>query len=402
LKVIYAPHKAFKEIIKNPKYLGPLLILIVFVAAETSFFYVRASKIYSEETKPNGLLADEWTENATLWRANTGVDISNNYVDFINGTPPDPSYYDYYGNSSVEFSVNNSPNVQMALSDLGGSVDCGPNGFKNLSLRIKIVSPEVKPENLTLYLYSVSDSNYFSYDLTGALSSSAVDVWNNITVPVGSGAWSSSNSAAKWENITSLRLAFDWSTNSSIKIRIDGLFFKGIFKSAIDIYGSQGTLINFALNAVTPFLFQWLLMTALIYIMIKGLKGNVTWKPVMVAVGFALVTLVAQALIMLAAYSTLSAVNVPLDYFAGVPGEFDIANQAIVNALEQVNLVSGAVVIAVYGWTFALGAFITREITAPAGEGVAMTPQFGWLKCLLVSAASFLLTLLILGFLLGV
>jgi hypothetical protein len=277
----------------------------------------------------------------------------------------------------------------MELNNLDGSVNCGANGFKNVSLRVKIVTPDVKPENMSLYLYSLSASNFY-YDLTNAFSNSTVNVWNNITLPVGSGDWLSSNTAASWENITSLKMDFAWSSNSSIDLRIDGLFFRGVFKDPLEIYGVSYFATS-ALNGVTPFLFQWLLLTGLMYVIIKGLKGNVTWKPLMVAVGFALVTMVVQALILIVTYTTLPNLYYPLEVLAGVPGEFDVAYQVILNAIATVTLIGGIVQVAVYVWTIALGAIITRAITT-----------FGWLKSLLVSGASFLLTLLILGFILGV
>ena len=406
LKVFYAPHKVFKQIVQKPSYLGCILVLVVFVAAQTSYFYVRASKIYSEETRPTGLFADEWTENATLWQANDGVEINDNYVDFINGTSLIPGSPDFYGNSSVEFVVNNSAIVQAALANLGGSVDCGVDGFKSLSLRVKMVTPETKPENVTLFLYSLSDSNYFSYDLTEAFSNSTSGIWNNMSVPVGSGDWFRSNAAAKWENITSLKMDFKWSTNASIRLRVDGLFFRGLFKNAIDIYGAQAAILNFALSATTPFLFQWLVLTALMYLIIKGLKGNVVWKPLMVAVGFSLVTLVVYALVLLVTFAASSAVNVPFEYFAGVAGEFEAANQAVIRELEQVNLISSAVALAVNVlWNIGLGVFIVRAVTSvPPTTSVSeeapppVAQPFAWTKCLLVSAASVILTLIILAF----
>jgi len=380
-KVIYAPHKIFKEIVQNPRYLGPFILLIILVVAQVGSSYVVASRSYIEQTMPAGDQGDVWTQNAALWQANSGVTVSNNTADYINGT--------YYGSISIEFSASNASSVWMELNNLDGSVDCGVDGFKNVSLRVKIVTPDVKPENVSLYLYSLSASNFY-YDLTNAFSNSTVNVWNNITLPVGSGDWLSSNTAASWENITSLKMDFAWSSNSSIDLRIDGLFFRGVFKDPLEIYGVSYFATS-ALNAVTPFLFQWLLLTGLMYVIIKGLKGNVTWKPLMVAVGFALVTMVVQALILIVTYTTLPNIYYPLEVLAGVPGEFDVAYQVILNAIATVTLIGGIVQIAVYVWTIALGAIITRAITA-----------FGWLKSLLVSGASFLLTLLILGFILGV
>jgi hypothetical protein len=387
LKVLYAPHRAFKEIIQNPRYIGAFVVLILFVAAQTGFAYTYVSKSYSEQTMPAGDLGDVWTENATLWRASPGVNITNNYADFVNGTPtfiPTLLFrtgFDYFGNSSIEFAVNDRNNIQMALSDLGGSVNCGADGFKNISVRIKLISPNVKPENVSLYLYSLSDSNFFYYDLTKNFSSSAVNVWNNITLPVGSGDWVSSNSVASWENITSLKMDFAWPTNSSIDLRVDGLFFRGIFKNPVEIYGSETVIFSIALSVAMQFVLQWLLLVGLMYVIIKGLKGNVLWKPLMVAVGFGLVTMVIEAVILVVTYMTLPNLYHPLEVVAGVPVEIDVAYQVISNATAFVSLVAGIISIAVYVWTIALGAVITRTITA-----------FGWLKSILVSAAAFVIT----------
>ena len=406
LKVIYAPHKIFKEIIQNPKYLGAFILLIIFAVAQIGSSYVVASRSYIEQTLPTADQGDLWTNNATLWQASPSVTVTNNYADFINGT--------YYGSSSVQFAVSNSTSIQMALFDLGGSVNCGANGFKNVSLRVKIVTPDVKPANASLFLNSSSGSNFY-YDLTNAFSNSTANVWNNLTIPVGSGAWSSNN-AASWENITSLKMDFTWPSNSSIDVRIDGLFFRGIYKTPIETYGATAYLAQSALNGIAPFIFEWLLLTALLYIIIKGLKGNVIWRPLMVAVGFALVTMVIQAIIFIAIYSTLPNLYYPLEYLAGILGEeFNAAYSVISNQIALVLQISSIVQIAVYIWTVGLATIITRDITGDvkiaeqSGRGKAVSDAttvqdirgFGWLKSLLVAGASFLLTILILGFVLG-
>lgn len=394
LKVLYAPHKAFKKIIHEPKYLGPFIVLIIFVVAQIGSAYVVASKSYIEQTFPATGQGDAWTENATLWQASPGVTVSNNTIDYMNST--------YYGSTSIDFSASNVSSVWMEnnWNGLNGSVNCGADGFKNVSFRIKIVAPDAKPENVTLYLYSLSGSN-FHRDLSSLFSNSTFNVWNNITVPVGSeSGWVSSSAEANWE-IAGIKMEFTWSSNQSVDLRVDGLFFRGIFKDPLEMYGVS-YLASSALNAVTPFLFQWLLLTGLIYVIIKGLKGNVVWKPLMVAVGFALVAMVIQAVILAVVYTTLPKIYYPLEVLAGVSGEFQVAYQVILDAIATVSQIGGIVQIAVYVWTVVLGAIITHEITGIAVEGAPSLPQFGWMKSILTSAASFLLTLLILGFVLGI
>ena len=405
LEVFYAPHRAFRKIVQNPKFIGPLLIVIIFVAVQVGSAYVVASKSYLEQTMPTGEQGDTWTENAALWQASPGVTIANNHVDYINGS----SFY--FNNTSIEFTADNETGIQIFLSDFGSSVNCGADGFKSLSIRVKAVSIATVPENVTLYLLSLTPANFFTYDLTGTFSNTTIlgqNMWNNITVPVGTNDWANSDSAS-WNNITGLRIDFKWPTSSSIDLRVDGLFFRGPYRESFDVYGSA-VLVNSALNSVTPFLFQWLLLTALMYLLIKGLKGNVVWKTVMVAVGFALVTLVIQSLILLVAYTTLSNVNYPLEILANIPGESAVAYEAVQTTIAQVLLIGSIIQIAIWVWLFGLGTFITRAVTAvapssPVGstpaEGEVLTEfqQFSWLKCMLVSVASLALTVTILGFL---
>jgi hypothetical protein len=126
-------------------------------------------------------------------------------------------------------------------------------------------------------------------------------------------------------------------------------------------------------------------------VLIKAFKGNVVWKPLMIAVGFALVTLTIQALIIVALYTTLPNLQYPLEVLTYLPGEFDAAYQVIVDQIALVSLAGYVVQAAMYVWTVALGTFITRAVT-----------EFAWMKSLLVSGASLLLTIIIMGFLLGV
>lgn len=392
LKVLYAPHKAFKKIVQEPKYLGPLVILVIFVVAQLGSSYVVASRSFVEQTMPMAGEGDAWTQNAALWRTSPEVTAANNTVDFINST--------YYGDVSIDFSASNVSGVWMEFTDFNSSVNCGADGFKNVSLRLKVVTPNAKPETVTLYLYSLSGSN-FQRDITSAFSNFTLNVWNNITVPVGSeSSWTSSSAAAKWENITGIKMEFAWSSSQSVNLRLDGVFFRGVFKDPLELYG-VAYVASSALNAITPFLFQWLLLTGLMYIIIKGLKGNVVWKPLMIAVGFALVTMVIQAVIIGLIYTTLPNIYYPLEVLAGVVGEFEGAYQMLLASIALVNQISGYIQIAIYVWIVGLGAILVRDITAQPVEGASVAPQFGWMKSVLTSAASFLLTLLILGFVLG-
>jgi hypothetical protein len=397
LKVIYAPHKAFKQITQNPRYLGVLVLLVIFVAVQVGSSYVIASKSYLEQTIPAGDEGDVWTENAALWQANSGVTISNNTVDYINSTALYLGGPSYFGSTSVEFTASNTSVVRMELISVNADAQVNSEIFKNVSFRLKIVSPGSRPSNVSLFLSSLNASG-FHYDLTEVFSTSTTNVWNNITVQVGSGAWSSSGIDATWENITGLKMEFVWATSSNIDMRLDGLFFGGNYDTPIDLYGTGTYLAQAAISGIAPFIFEWIVLTGVLFIIIKVLKGNATWKSIMVAVGFALVVLVIQSVVLLAVYTSLPNLFYPLELLANVPGERSIAPAATLEAIDFANLLSSIVQVVVWLWLAGLGTFITHEATGLTAD----VPPFGWLKSIAVSGASLLLTIIIVGFLTGI
>lgn len=380
LKVLYAPHKVFKQIVQNPKYLGAIIVFILFVAVQTGFYYSLYSKTYYEQTSPSSSQLGTWTGNATLWTASSGAVISTNYLDMINSS--------LYGNGSLQFALTNSNGLSMELASFN-SVNCNPTSFQNLSMRIKIVDPQSAPSTVTLYLYSLSSANYYKYDLTSAFSASTVGVWNNLTVPVGSGNYQSSGSPT-WGNITGLKLDFAFPTNSDVTLRLEGLFFRGIFESPIKT-DTTGFIIYVLQLVVTQFLFEWLLFTGLLYVIIKGLKGAITWKPLFVAVGFALMVTVVQTLVNIAATAALPSLYYPIEFLAAVPGETAIVSNAIAAAAANYSLITSVIQLATYVWIAGLGTMIVR----------AILPEFSWTKSLLASAASLIVTIVLLS-LLGV
>jgi hypothetical protein len=378
LRVLLQPHKAFKDIIKNPSYLGPMILLIIFVVSQIGSSYVVASRSFVEQTMPIGDLGDEWTSNALTWTSIPSVNISNNTVDFINSSL-------YYETTSVEFDASDLNMINMEIPNFGDTINCGPDGFNNVSLRMKIISPNHSPNSAKLTLYSLANSA-FVYDITGEVENN-LGSWNNLTLPVGFGDWTSINSEAVWQNITGIKLEFNWSTNSTINMLIDGLFFRGDFKGPLDLFGVSYFATS-AINAIAPFLFQWLLLTGFMYLLIKWLKSEIVWRPLMVAVGFALIMLVIQGFLLAIIYTFLPDIYYPLEVLAGTPGEFEVAYQVILDQISTISSIQTAITLAINVWIILLGAFITKAIT-----------EFTWMKSFLVSGVSVFLSVIVLGFL---
>ena len=377
-KVIYAPQKAFKEIIQNPKYIGPILIMILFAAANIGYVYTIVSKTYVEQTLPTAEQLDRWTENSTLWTGAPGVISRNNYSDYIEGA--------YYGNKSMEFSIVNSNQIWMQLNDMG-SINCsGPDGYNKLYLRIKWTSPEVNPENATIYLFSTT-LDYFYYNLTEKFHSSARNIWNNLTIQLESPIWNNSANA-NWGNITGLKLEFAWLKNSNITLLVDGLFFGGIFKSQAE--NATSYMLNYSIVSFMQFTIRWVFLGGLLYIMTKAFKAKTVWRPLLILVGFALITMFVQAVINVAAFSTLPTLYYPLEFLGGVKGETENAYNKIMEKTFLVSQISGYIQIAIIFWTIALCAIATRLLT-----------EFSWSKSFLVATVAYFVTTLAQSFLLG-
>jgi hypothetical protein len=123
--------------------------------------------------------------------------------------------------------------------------------------------------------------------------------------------------------------------------------------------------------------------------------------------------IVIQYAILAVVYTSLPNLHYSLAAITNVQGEADAAYQAILDEIGFINTVIYVLQLVVWVWTVALGTFITRAITGDKkiAEQTSMgkvtsdtttssdVTAFSWMKCLLVSGVSLLLTTIILGFL---
>lgn len=368
-KVLYAPHKVFREIVKGPKYAGAVLIFILFIAANVGFWYVILSKSYLEQTLPLANELDQWNENATKWAATPGAAITESFDDFINGS--------YYGNRSIKF-TSNSSQLFMELAGIG-PIDCSkPNGFVNVSLRVKFVDPQANLTSASIYLFSQAPSEYFYYDLTNTLSNSSSNVWNNLTIPLATENWQNYN--ANWTNINGLKLQFSWPGNSNTSVLVNGLFFRGIFKNPLETEGPS-YLISYGIVGVMQFAIEWIFLSGLIFIIARALKAKAVWKPILVSVGFALIILFVQTAINAITVSTLPNLYYPLEYIGGTGAEMDAASTILYNQTWLASTIMSYLRIVVFVWIIALCATATRALT-----------EFSWVKSALVATIAFVVT----------
>jgi hypothetical protein len=278
-------------------------------------------------------------------------------------------------------------------------------------MSIKLIEPQSAPQTVTLTLYSLSDSNYYTYDLTPLVSNVAlINQWNELTIPLGPNTegWTEQGFPI-WTNITSLTLQFDYSTDSNITMRLGSLYFRGQYVTPTQ-YDPAGVLVRFLQIFPLQFLFTWLLLAGVVYIILRVTKNTTTWKPLFVAAGFAMIVMVVRSLVNIVATLTMPVVYYPYDVSFGLLidplGVIYFPPEAIgaLNAQAQAlmlnadaglaifkNIVSTMFVVS-YVW---LGAMTTFAVKA-------IKPEFSLVKCIAIATVSVAVTLVALAFFLFV
>ena len=371
-KVIYAPHKAFKEIAQNPRYIGPTLIMILFIAANVTSAYAFFSKIYVEATLPSLENKDLWTEDKSFWQPLNGANCVENFTDYIAGK--------YYGNRSIEFSVE-SDKIAVELHNIE-SVNCSSQGgYKRLYLKVKWTSPNDPLKNASLYIFSGTSSSY--RNITDQLS--AFGVWNNLTVPLADG-WVGE---IDWGNVTGLKLEMVWNQKANIRVLLDGLFFGGVYKA----FWEEATtyLALYGANSFMQFTLRWFLLGGVLYVFTKLFKAKTVWRVILVLAGFTLITMFVQAVISAATFSVMPTLRYPLEYIGGVKGEAENAYKKIMEEAWLTNTIYSAVQVAIMVWTVMLCSIAVR-----------LSTEFTWTTSLLTAFVAYFATLFIENFLMQV
>jgi len=332
------------------------------------------------------------TANSTQRIIAQGTTVTQNINDFINQT--------YYGNNSLQFAATNTNSLTASLEQFGYTADCGQDGFTDLNINIKQVSPSVAPQSAMLTLYTANGtSSYFTLDITSMLAGNLGE-WNNLTIPVGTTDWQSTGSP-NWSEVTGLKLDLTYPSNTDITIRLQGLFFRGQFLTQIDALGI-GTFLGFAAySIVIQALFQWIILAAVSYLILKGLKAaNLVWRPLFIVMGFVLIALVITSVIALLGSLTLPTVFYPYDFppyasllypefiITGASPSSLVTYESIVAATTTYTTISTAITVFMYVWQVALVTFAVKAISG-----------FSYAKSIATAAGTVILTIVILSLL---
>jgi len=410
-QVVYAPAKAFKKVIENPKYLTAFVVLVLFIAFAVGFEFVQFSKIYVENTVPQVGSLQSFL-NSTVWTSSSKVALSNNFADPFNYTifvAAINGNYSMFGNSSLEMDANSTNSITALLSNQF-RIDCiAPSGYQNLSMTLKQVKPSIAPQSATLTLYSINETDFYTYDLTTSLSNpSTIGVWNNLTIPLGPNAsgWTKTGPAS-WGNITALQLSLTYPANSSITLRIGALFFRGLYETPVQSSG-VGLIEQFLPSWGFWFILAWFVLTGMIYLFFYALKTTRAWKPIFIGSSLALFVMVIRQAVNLVAAATLPALYYPYDVTLGVrfnlfgattySGQASSLTNQSQSILKSINAATagfgGAVLVMFaisYVWLFALCTIMIGTLK----------PEFSVAKRFTIALVSVAVTILLLLLLVG-
>lgn len=385
LEILYAPYKAFKAIIQNPRYIGPILVMVLFILANIGFGYAFLSTTYFDQTKPQSSDLDKWTEGTSYWTSNAS--IAPNNQDYISGASGA-----YYGNNSIQFSINDSSDVWMLLNT-SSSVSCsGPEGYKLLSFRLKLksIEPPANPSNVSLYTISSTLQDTFYQDITNQVNQTGV--WLNLTIAVGdeSAGWLK-NANADWSDITGLKLDLTWPTESNITLLVDGLFFHGLYKSGIELSSMTVVDLGFRyspLNTFMQFTIQWVIFGGILFLIPKAFGLKTVWKPMLAIAGFVLITICIQTVINSVVFATMWNLHYPLEYLGQVPGEQQNVYNSLLQEISTPYLTLFIVDKIIWVWIIALCAIALRSMFS-----------LSWGKSFLASVSSYLIYVVLFSFL---
>jgi hypothetical protein len=412
-QIIYAPNKVFKKIVANPKYLGAILVLILFIGLQMGYEYTQLSKTNVELTEPQAGLFNTTTQASTgNWTSSSGANIADS-TDYFNYTLYASNYGFYpngFGNTSLQLTQQDAQELSARI-DNAFNVDCSLNGFQNISMIVKLVDPaNAAPQNAKLTLYNLNDNNYYTYNLTPEFSdASLIGQWNNLTIPVGPNAESQWTAAGNpsWSNITSLKLDLSYSSGENATVRISALFFRGQYMSLAQ---NEPLIIVFSIlqTVSLQFLILWLAIAAIMYLVLKGLKVEIIWKPIFVSVGIALIVMVIRTALCIAATIALPQVYYSWDLSTGLSfSQYGVIafppqatailsaeSLALFNSVEAATASYRAICFFLFGASYVwLGILCTFIVGA-------VKPELSMPKRILAAAVAIIATVMVLIFLL--
>jgi len=394
-KVIYSPVKAFREVLENPRYVGPVLIIIISLFLTMGTNYVSVSKHYVETITPTSP-RDAWTnmtDPSLMWITNASVGsvagVSNANSDLL------------AGNYSVGAIVTNASEVWLKTNATSiGTINCSNSGFRTFYYKLMYVgfnqtqAPQ-NPQSASLRMFSYNnESRYFEFDLLSNsqryLNTSQAWIDANLILS----DWKEINvSAADWSNITGFEFVLVFPQTGQLFLYLNDLHFGGKYELLTDAVGFSYWLSSTLVGSAFDIFLRWLIFAGLLWLTVKVFKseGGSPFRTLLIVVGYAFAIAFVYVPI-----DILSVSQLPLLYF---PDKviFPLTGRELAASSLATSNIYATYWTSTVPYNIFIGVWYASHVWTIGLFSIALKilQNFSWKKAVLISAMAYIMALVI-------
>jgi hypothetical protein len=390
-KVIYSPIKAFREVLENPRYIGPVIVIIISLFLTIGTQYVSVSKHYLETITPTNP-RDAWTNMTTpssMWITNASegnvTAVSNANSDLL------------AGNYSVRAVVSNTSEILLKTTGIG-TINCSDTfGFETLYYKLTYsgFNQTQAPQNVSyakLRLLSLNnESDYYEFDLLSNqryLNKSQAWIDANVTLVSG---WTT-NGNPNWENITGIEFMLVFPQKGQLSLYLNDLYFGGKYEVFYNAVGFSYWLSSTVVSSAFDILLRWLIFAGLLWLTLKVFQPQGSpFKTILIVVGYAFAIMFVYVTL-----DMLSVSQLPLLYF---PNNviFPLTGREIQAASATTNNIYNAYWIPTIAYDAFVGVwYLSHGWTIGLFTIALKTLQnFSWKKAALISIIAYVMALFV-------
>jgi len=387
-KVIYSPIKAFKEIMTNPRYIGPILIVIVSLFLTLGTQYISVSKQNVETIMPSNPVAwTNMTDPSSRWTSNAPP--ANVTAAPTRGQIP-------AGNYSVSAFLSNTTAIWLSTTSIG-TINCSQtSGFKILYYKLNYSQPSpINASDATLRLFSEdNESKYFEHNLLDfGTYINGSDSWIDTNVTLTNPDWTAVGSP-NWSSITGMQIMLNFSKATPVILQLNAVYFGGKYEPFTEAVGLATWLFSTITASFFDIFLRWLIFAVLLWLTIRVFNpAGSPFRTLLIIVGYSFAIMFVYLPLELFSLSQL-----PSLYFAHKivfplsPREIAVASSATSDIYAS-KWTSTSAYIAFIGIEYASYAWMIGMFTV----GVRTMQNMSWKRAAIICVVSYFIALFVIS-----
>jgi hypothetical protein len=388
-KVIYSPFKAFREILENPRYIGPVLIIIISLFLAIGTQYVSVSKHYVETITPTSP-RDAWTNMTTpssMWAMNAPPEnvtaASNANSDLL------------AGNYSVHAFVSDNSTIWLKTTDIR-TINCSDSGFRTFYYKLMYTAfnQTQAPQNATyavLRMFSYNnESRYFEFDLLSSQSQRYLNTsqaWIDANVTLS--GWTPYGNP-NWENITGIEFVLVFPQTGQLSLSLNDLYFGGKYDPLFNVFGFLNWLSSTVVSSAFDIFLRWLIFAALLWLTVKVFQPQgISFRTLLIVVGYAFAIMFVYLTIDILSISQLPSLYFPNKVI------FPLTGREIQVASVATNNIYNTYWTSTIAYDAFIGVWYVSHVWMIALFAIALKTMqnFSWKKAVVISVMAYIIAL---------